>query len=424
MALIFFRKILTYLSNTFNRLLAVLIICLLLSGCSDLFDTETRNPNFAATLTLLSADSGYPAYYDHGETINLWFRSSISMNVTCYLENSIDSIYQVFPNSQRLESSIGAGQAVQISGGDRVRLIADANQPETVLCIGHEAASELPLDLHPQQRTLIDLVKYHRSLDSYLTQSQTVVVSRDRLSGSYIANQYGKSSSGNIDTRFEIPREDRQHSVSRGMHLFVLGVAAGILGILAFVPYIKDTVTRQNQPHRASWLIWSVLSSISFISQLFEGATSSLYYAAGQTFCTVLIFLLSVFFGVGKLLYRNDYLLLGLASIGVLLWYLCDTAAYALLISISISALAGLATVIKAYRDPESETVSAWALSCVASLFGILSVGSTDWLLLAYPVYLFVLYGTVLVAALLGKHNLRLTNLSSFFRWWLLSYHY
>lgn len=181
------------------------------------------------------------------------------------------------------------------------------------------------------------------------------------------------------------------------------GILSGVLGIVAYLPYIIDTIAGRTQPQRASWLIWSVLSAIAFFSQVFEGATTSLWFAGVQVTGTVVIFLLSIAVGVGRFLSRSDYVLLLVAAFGVWLWYETDSAAYALAITISISLLGGVVTVVKAYRDPDSETSATWSLSWIATVFAILSVGQADPVLLAYPLYLFTLNGAIVTAILLGR---------------------
>jgi hypothetical protein len=187
--------------------------------------------------------------------------------------------------------------------------------------------------------------------------------------------------------------------------LVLLGMGSALLSTLAFVPYMRDTMRRKTQPQRASWLIWSVLGSIAFFSQVYEGATSSLWFVGVQVSCSIIILGLSVWFGQGRFLARSDYYILALAALGLVLWYYTETAAYALAITISISLLGGVATAAKAYRDPGSETLSTWVFSLIASVLAIFSVGKLDWVLLAYPLYLFTLYSVFVAAIVLGRRR-------------------
>ncbi len=185
--------------------------------------------------------------------------------------------------------------------------------------------------------------------------------------------------------------------------LLLLGLASGVLSCLAYLPYIRDTIKGQTQPQRASWLIWSVLGSISLVSQIYEGATSSLWFAGVQVTGTIIVFGLSVRSGLGKYLHKTDYAILLFASFGLLLWLFTENAAYALAISIGISLLGGTVTVTKAYQNPDSETLSTWVISLIASICAALSVGRVDWILLSYPLYLFTLYTAFVIAIVAGR---------------------
>ena len=180
-------------------------------------------------------------------------------------------------------------------------------------------------------------------------------------------------------------------------------VLAFLLSALAFLPYIRDTIALKTQPQRASWMIWSTLSSIAFFTQISEGATSSLWFIGAQCACSVSIFLLSIWYGSGSYLSRRNLTIFAAAGVGLAMWYALDAAVYALSMIIAISALGGYATVTKAYRAPESETLSTWVMLVAASVCGVASVGVLDWMHLAYPVYLFGLYGAIVLAVFLGR---------------------
>jgi hypothetical protein len=192
-------------------------------------------------------------------------------------------------------------------------------------------------------------------------------------------------------------------TLTSGNAMLMLGIASGVLSTIAFIPYIVDTIARRTHPQRASWLIWSVLGSIALVSQIYEGATASLWFAGVQVSGTIIVFLLSIRRGSGRFLSNNDYAILLAASVGLVLWYFTENAAYALAITISISLLGGLATAVKAFHDPDSETLSTWVISFIASACAMLAVGKMDFVLLAYPVYLFTLYLAFIVAILLGR---------------------
>jgi hypothetical protein len=186
--------------------------------------------------------------------------------------------------------------------------------------------------------------------------------------------------------------------------LKTFGIVSGLLAIVAVIPYIRDIIKKTTRPERASWLIWTVLGGIAFFSQLAKGATNSLWMTGLSTLCVLVVFLLSLKHGEGGLVKRDIAALL-FAFLGLVLWYFTKDATVALLIVIAVDLSGSVLTIIKSYKDPESETMSTWVLASISGLFGTLSVGSFNWVLLMYPLYILLANSAVTVAILLGKRN-------------------
>lgn len=188
--------------------------------------------------------------------------------------------------------------------------------------------------------------------------------------------------------------------------LQVLGILSGVLSGLSYLPYIKDIFLRTTKPERASWLIWSILGSIAFFSQFAEGATWSLYLTGIDTLGVIIIFLLSIKYGVGGLT-KKDIIALIAAGIGLLLWYLTNQAVIALLMTMLIDAAGAILTVIKSYEHPETETLTTWTIISIAAILGMLSVGEINFVLLAYPFYIFLANFAVVLAILAGRKQIK-----------------
>ncbi len=171
--------------------------------------------------------------------------------------------------------------------------------------------------------------------------------------------------------------------------LQLFGLLSGILPAIATFPYIRDILKGKTRPHSGSFLIWAVLGSIAFFTQLAEGATFSLFFPAVDTFATLTIFLLSLKYGFGKLK-KYEIGSLVVAGIGLVIWFFTKQPLTALLIAVGIDAIGTMMTVIKTYHDPHSETFSAWLLNSLAGLFAALAVGKLDFALLVYPLYIFI----------------------------------
>ncbi len=180
-----------------------------------------------------------------------------------------------------------------------------------------------------------------------------------------------------------------------------IGLLAGLLGIVMIIPYVRDILKGTTHPHRASWLIWTSLGLIATFSQLAKGATNSLWMTVAQTLATAVVFLLSIKFGTGGYS-KQDRISLLLAFSGLVVWFFTKNAAYALFITIGVDAIGAGLTTIKAYKDPGSETLVTWILSAISGILGAIAVGKVDFILIAYPLYVFLANSCVIAGIALG----------------------
>jgi hypothetical protein len=184
----------------------------------------------------------------------------------------------------------------------------------------------------------------------------------------------------------------------------VLGVLAGVVGIADTIPYVRDTIRGSTRPHRGTWLIWSVLAIVVFLSQRADGATWSLIMAAAQAVLTGAIFLLSIRRGEGGLS-PADVLMLTLAGGGVIGWIVADEPVIATVCVVAADLIGAAMMVPKTYRDPGSETLATFALASLSGALATGAVGTLDPSLLLYPVYYCLANGAL---AVLIRHRRRL----------------
>ena len=166
----------------------------------------------------------------------------------------------------------------------------------------------------------------------------------------------------------------------------VLGVLAGVIGVADTVPYVRDIVRGTTRPHRGTWLIWSVLAVVVFLSQRADGAQWSLVMAGSQAVLMTLIFALAIRRGVGGVA-TGDLVMLGIACGGIAGWLVADEPFVATACVVAAD-LIGLAMMVpKTWVDPDSETLSTFVLASVSGALAAGSVGALDAALLLYPVY-------------------------------------
>lgn len=174
----------------------------------------------------------------------------------------------------------------------------------------------------------------------------------------------------------------------------ILGYLSGALIALSCIPYIIDIFKKKTVPARATWFIWGILLTIAFFAQISEGGTWSLITTAIDWLGVILIFALSIKYGVGGTKRIDIFALIG-AGVGLLIWYLTSNALYALLITIFVDFMGALPTLIKAYKEPETETWYAYLICGVGGILGALSVGSFDFSLYIFPLWIGIINSTI-----------------------------
>ena len=181
--------------------------------------------------------------------------------------------------------------------------------------------------------------------------------------------------------------------------------------IISVIPYSRSILKGKTKPHRMTFLIWTILILIALFSQLAKGATWSLLLTVGDSLAVLITFILSLKFGVGGLEKRDIISLCGVV-ISLVFWYLTKEPAVALFLIILIDLIGLNLTIIKTWKNPETENWLAWILCALGGFFGVLAVGNFNFILLSYPVYICLANLSVAVVIIGRKKYLHLANIA------------
>jgi hypothetical protein len=184
----------------------------------------------------------------------------------------------------------------------------------------------------------------------------------------------------------------------------VLEVLAGAFTVLCVVPYIRDVVLGRTQPQRTSWFGFALLSIVAAAAEISDGAHAGAALACGSAIAFTAVFAMSVRRGVGGRSLRDVISFCSLCG-GLALWAATSKPIVAVA-AILVADVGGIAlTTAKAFRTPDSETLSTWVIDAFAGLLGCLAVlglGFHDWL---YPVYHLTANCVVAGAIVLGRRT-------------------
>lgn len=153
----------------------------------------------------------------------------------------------------------------------------------------------------------------------------------------------------------------------------VFATAAAILAIIGYFPYLRDTWLRRVEPHAYTWLVWAIVSGITFAGQISQGAGVGAAPTIFSVIFSFTIFAFSLRTGF-KHITLGDTLLL-LVALGALIpWVLTNDPTYSIVIAVGIDLLAFVPTIRKTLRDSSTETASLYALNSLRHVLTLFSL--------------------------------------------------
>ena len=195
--------------------------------------------------------------------------------------------------------------------------------------------------------------------------------------------------------------------------LVLFGVAALVINCIGYIPYFKGIFEGRVKPQRITWGIWTILTSIAFINQVANGGGWSALFFGSTTLLVVGVFVLSFKYGVGGSS-KLDQAVLGMAFLLTAMWAITGDTVNSTYFVIAIDSIGALPTIVKAYKNPETEVYLQWFMAALAGGLSLLAVGKNGSLVLyAYPIYVFIFNMIIVTAKYSGQRVKNRKSLAS-----------
>lgn len=185
-------------------------------------------------------------------------------------------------------------------------------------------------------------------------------------------------------------------------------VISSALTIICILPYILDVIKKKTKPRIISWLNWSLLSGIAGAASLSDHQYAAAILSFSATIETMIVVILGWRYGDRKFDKFDAYCQIG-AVAGLILWFIFNSPAIAVMASVLIDFVATLPTVKHSWHKPNEETWITFLLAGVAALFTIAAAKEARITSLANPIYL-VFINFLIAGILIDKGH---TNQSS-----------
>lgn len=189
----------------------------------------------------------------------------------------------------------------------------------------------------------------------------------------------------------------------------ILGIMAGVIGLLGYIPYIVSILQGKTKPNRASWFIWTLVGGLLAFSYMSAGDMNTAWVPLGYFIGPFVTAILSIRYGYAVWTKLDTFCVVA-ALISVVPWLFSHNASLTLIINVLIDSTGAIPTIVKSYREPETEDFTAWLLFFIANTLEVVAISDWSNLTVIYPVYLFFLAGSITAFILRGKIKKKLST--------------
>lgn len=188
---------------------------------------------------------------------------------------------------------------------------------------------------------------------------------------------------------------------SLAMKEFLAGIAV-MLAIIGNSGYLRDVIRNKIQPHPYTWLVWSIVSMVTFLGQVVKGGgLGSIPTGVAEGF-TIVIFLFSLKNGFRNIVRRDTYFLI-VALLGLIPWALTKDPTISVIVVVSMDVFAFIPTLRKTWKQPETEEPLLYGMNVSRHILTLMTLGSYNIATTLHSIAMIVT--NTLMVAFMRKHK-------------------
>ena len=179
----------------------------------------------------------------------------------------------------------------------------------------------------------------------------------------------------------------------------LVGLAAVVLTVVAYVPYIGAIRAKAVKPHFFSWLIWSLTTLIVFFAQMAAEGGAGAWSTGMSAAITLYVAWLALVLRSDFSNTTADWCFLIAAMLSLPVWFFTDDPLWSVVILTVVDAFGFGPTLRKAWHKPQEESMQFYLLFGARSLLSVAALESRTLTTVLFPVAMVV--ACVLVSVLL-----------------------
>ena len=180
----------------------------------------------------------------------------------------------------------------------------------------------------------------------------------------------------------------------------LLAVVATLFAIIGNVPYLIDVIKQKVKPHPYTWLVWTIVSAVTFFGAVAKGAGVGAIPTGVAEIFTVIIFFFSL---------RYGYFLI-FALLGLIPWAITKDPTISVIIVVSIDFIAFLPTLRKTWTEPKTETALLYEMNVSRHILTLFSIQSYNIATMLHSIVMIVM-NTIMSFIILWKKRVETKKL-------------
>ncbi len=167
----------------------------------------------------------------------------------------------------------------------------------------------------------------------------------------------------------------------------LLIIVSSVLSLFSYTVYIVAILKGKAKPHRVTRFVIFIITLLATASLFAQGNTVAIWLSGSFALGSILIFLLSIKFGIGGRS-KTDIICLVIALVGIVLWKITNDASVALYASIISDFVSQVPMLIKTFKFPETEVWTFYALSVFSAILNVFAIHQWIVVNIVFPFYI------------------------------------
>lgn len=182
----------------------------------------------------------------------------------------------------------------------------------------------------------------------------------------------------------------------------ILIFTSSVLALVSPIVYARAVLRGEAKPHRTTRLVLLIITSLATASLIASGNRVAIYLAGVSTFQSIIVFILSIKYGMGGW-EKSDIGCLVIAMTGIFFWQITKDPKIGLYFSILADFVGMIPTIIKTYKNPETEIWLFFGMDSLAGFLNILAIKNWTVSEVIFPVYIMMINLVMVILITRGK---------------------